>query len=217
MRKVRTYGQYCPLAKALDLVGDRWTLLVVRELLVRDGLRYTDIQRGLPGVATNLLAARLREMEVTGLIRREDAPAPVAATLYHLTDRGRALRPSIAALGAWGAPLLAVAPPDDVFHTSWLAVPIEELLRDHDPSASPVTIELRTGNEPLTISVDSGAVTARPGAADAADLVLEGDRSVMLRLLVGRSTLESAQQSGLDVRGDPRALARVQPAAMVLS
>src|ERR1700735_2478981 len=88
---MRSYGQYCSIAKALDVVGDRWTLLIVRELLIRGACRYTDLKDGLPGIATTLLADRLRELESAGLIRREDAPPPVATTLFHLTDTGAGL------------------------------------------------------------------------------------------------------------------------------
>src|ERR687885_1607076 len=84
----RGYGQYCAVAKALDLVGDRWTLLIVRELLLRGPCRYTDLRHGLPGIATNLLADRLRELERAGIISREDAPPPVATALFRLTPRG---------------------------------------------------------------------------------------------------------------------------------
>ena len=85
---MRSYGQYCSVAKALDVVGDRWTLLIVRELLLRGACRYTDLKDGLPGIATNLLADRIRELEAAGLIRREEAPPPVATTLVHLTEAG---------------------------------------------------------------------------------------------------------------------------------
>ena len=85
---MRSYGQYCSIAKALDVVGDRWTLLIIRELLIRGACRYTDLKDGLPGIATNLLADRIRELESAGLIRREEAPPPVATTLFHLTDTG---------------------------------------------------------------------------------------------------------------------------------
>src|SRR6202166_4432738 len=98
---MRSYGQYCSIAKALDVVGDRWSLLIIRELLIRDGLRYTDLEAGLPGIATNLLADRIRELEAAGLIRREEAPPPVATTLVHLTEAGAELEPVVRGLG-WG-------------------------------------------------------------------------------------------------------------------
>src|SRR5262250_2462980 len=107
---MRSYGQYCALAKALDVVGDRWSLLIVRELLIRGPSRYTDIRNGLPGVATNLLAERLESLEQAGVIRREAAPPPVATTLYRLTSRGEELRPVVRAMASWGVPLLREAP-----------------------------------------------------------------------------------------------------------
>src|SRR3954468_24706379 len=102
---MRSYGQYCSVAKALDVVGERWTLLIVRELLAQGACRYTDLRAGLPGIATNLLADRLRELEAAGIVEREDAPPPIATTLFRLTERGAALEPVIYALGRWGAPL----------------------------------------------------------------------------------------------------------------
>src|SRR3954454_6134645 len=112
---MRSYGQYCGLAKALDVVGDRWSLLIVRELLLRDACRYTDIRDGLPGIATNLLADRLRDLEEAGVVAREEAPPPVATTLYRLTARGEELRAALTALGRWGLPLVAEAAGDEAF------------------------------------------------------------------------------------------------------
>src|SRR6516165_9273623 len=110
---MRTYGQYCAVAKALDVIGDRWSLLIVRELMLLGACRYTDLLNGLPGIATNLLADRLRHLESAGVISREAAPPPVATTLFHLTARGEALLPVIRELGRWGAPLLGDAGEDD--------------------------------------------------------------------------------------------------------
>src|SRR6266700_2063483 len=103
---MRSYKQFCALAKALDVIGDRWTLLIVRELLIRESCRYTDLRTGLPGIPTNLLVDRLRELEHAGLIVREEAPPPIATALFRLTGRGRAREPARQALGHWGAPLL---------------------------------------------------------------------------------------------------------------
>src|SRR5713226_519438 len=101
---MRSYGQYCALAKALDVIGERWTLLIVRELLLRDCCRYTDLRNALPVIATNLLADRLKELEQAGIVSREDAPPPIATTLVQLTSRGKELEPVLQALGHWGAP-----------------------------------------------------------------------------------------------------------------
>src|SRR5262245_382317 len=115
---MRSYGQYCSVAKALDVVGERWTLLIVRELIARGACRYTDLRAGLPGIATNLLADRLRELETAGIVEREEAPPPVAATLFSLTERGRALEPVITALSNWGVPLMREPAPE--FRGQWL-------------------------------------------------------------------------------------------------
>src|SRR5215831_13850090 len=106
MVAMRSYNEYCAVAQALDVVGERWSLLIVRELLIRGPSRYTDLRSGLPGIATNLLADRLRELEQAGVVRRHEAPPPVATTLFELTDRGRELEPVLNALGRWGGPLV---------------------------------------------------------------------------------------------------------------
>src|SRR6478736_3980785 len=114
---MRSYAQCCALAKALDVVGERWTLLIVRELLLQGPSRYTDIRAGLPGIATNLLADRLRELERAGLVNREEAPPPVATTLYALTPRGEQLRRALDELLVWGMPLMAEPSDGDSFRT----------------------------------------------------------------------------------------------------
>src|SRR3977135_2149859 len=112
---MRSYSQYCSIAKALDVVGDRWNLLIVRELLLRGRCRYTDLLQGLPGIATNLLADRLRDLEHAGIVSREDAPPPIATTLFALTERGTELRPVLSELGKWGEPLMAERADEDAF------------------------------------------------------------------------------------------------------
>ena len=208
---MRSYRQYCAMAKALDVIGDRWSLLIIREMFLRGGSRYTDLLEGLPGIATNLLTDRLRQLEAAGVVLREAAPPPIATTLYQLTPRGQALRPVIKALGAWGAPLLADAPEDDAFRSHWLALPAEELLRDGVPAGPPVTIEVRTGDQPLVIETASGEVRARAGHAAEPDLVLTGPRQAIIRLLAGRLDLAAATAAGLAIQGDLAALRRLQP------
>src|SRR5215475_3173761 len=149
---MRSYGQYCSVAKALDVVGDRWTLLIVRELLARGAVRYTDLRSGLPGIATNLLSDRLRELESAGLVHREEAPPPVATTLFRLTEAGEDLRPVLAALGVWGLRLMGLPEPTDQYRAHWIAFPAEFLLHHRDPAAPPVTIEARTPDGPVTIN-----------------------------------------------------------------
>jgi DNA-binding HxlR family transcriptional regulator len=216
--EMRSYRQYCAMAKALDVVGDRWTLLVVRELLLRDGLRYTDLLTGLPGIATNLLAERLRDLEGAGLVSREQAPPPVATTLYHLTPRGRALRPVVKALGSWGGPLLASAPEDDAFLGHWLALPAESLLGDRLSPGPPLAIELRAEDgQPVTVEAIDGAVRARPGAADRAGLVISGPHRAIVRLLAGRDGPQEARSAGVTFDGDLDVLERLGPSAATAS
>jgi DNA-binding HxlR family transcriptional regulator len=207
---MRSYGQYCAISRSLDLIGDRWNLLIVRELLVRGPSRYTDLQYGLPGIATNLLADRLRQLEAGGLVEREDAPAPIATTLFRLTARGEALRGMLSELVRWGADLMVEEPGDDAFRGHWLAMPAEVYLAgsaDRDP---PVTLELRAGDEPWTVEVGGGSVTTRPGAGEEPDLVLEAEPRLILGVLAGKLSLAEAAALGLAYEGDPEA---VLPAA----
>lgn len=207
-----SYGQYCALAKALDLVGDRWTLLIVRELLGRGPLRYTDLRDGLPGIATNLLANRLRDLEKSRIIRKEAAPPPIATSLFHLTPRGEALRSAILELGRWGAPLLADAPESDVFLGQWLAWPVELYLRDRQPAHAPTTIQLQVGDEPVVIETGNGEIRTRAGRAERPDAVLRGPRGLVVAALMGSLPLDQARAYGLQFEGDPVTLQRLQPA-----
>jgi DNA-binding HxlR family transcriptional regulator len=208
---MRSYRQYCSLAKALELVGDRWTLLIVRELLLRGALRYTDLQAGVPGIATNLLADRLRDLEQAGIVRREPAPPPVATTLFHLTPRGDELGPAVLALGRWGEPLIAERDDQDSFCTHWLSLQARLHLADQAPDAQPVAIEVRAGDEPLTIEAVDGVVRTRPGAASDPDLVLTGSPEVLVGVLTGTLTLGDARARGLEHSGAVTTLRRLQP------
>lgn len=208
---MRSYRRYCACAKALDVVGDRWTLLIVMELMTLGPCRYTDLQSGLGGrVATNLLADRLCEMEEAGIVRREAARPPVATNLFHLTERGEQLMPVLRELGRWGAPLLADAPEDDDFRTHWLAIPFGEYLVDHTPDRAPVTIELQTGDEPVLLETVEGRVQVRPGRAEHPDAVLAGPYRSVFRLLMGRLELAEARGEGVRYEGDPGVLDRVR-------
>jgi DNA-binding HxlR family transcriptional regulator len=211
---MRTYGQYCPLAKSLDVIGDRWSLLIVRELLIRGPCRYTDIRNGLPGIATNLLAERLRELEHAGVIRREAAPPPVATTLFHLTPRGEELRAVVRAMASWGLPLLREAPEGDVFRSHWLASPAAIYLTDTAPDRAPIAIEVRTGDQPMIIETVDGVVRARPGSTQSADAIITGPPRIVIDLFAGRLDLTEARAEGLEYEGDPEILGRVQPHAV---
>jgi DNA-binding HxlR family transcriptional regulator len=208
---MRDYGQFCGLAKSLDVIGDRWTLLIVRELLIRGRSRYTDLRMGLPGIPTNLLADRLRDLEQAGLVRREMLPPPAAAAVYALTPRGEALEPVIAALGRWGAPLLEAPAKNDVFLPHWLVLPARLYLTDRAPGKPPVRIEVRDRGERVTIEAANGSVTARIGPAKKPDAVITGPTPLTWQLLLGKIDLEHARKAGLEFEGKPAALKRVGP------
>ncbi len=206
---MRSYQQYCAVAKALDVVGDRWVLLIVRELMASGPSRYTDLLKGLPGIATNLLADRLREMEKGGLVRAWAAPPPVATTLFELTERGQALRPLLEELGRWGAPMMGVPQPGNVFRSHWLVFPLDAYLVDKAPDEPPVTIEVRTGDEPMVIETVDGTVRTRRGTAEHPDAVLTGRPGLVLGLMSGRFNLSEARKRGLEFKGNQKALRRV--------
>src|SRR6202046_279822 len=186
---MRSYGQYCSIAKALDVVGDRWTFLIIRELLIRGACRYTDLKNGLPGIATNLLSDRIRDLESAGLIRREDAPPPVATTLFHLTETGAQLQPVLDALGEWGIRYMTEGPAvGDEFRGHWFAFPVSFFLHDRDPGGPPVSLELRAAGSPVVIGgsgVWVGGGGWRPGPAAAPAFVVEGEPQLILALLSG--------------------------------
>ena len=207
---MRSYGQYCTVAKALDVVGDRWTLLIVRELLLQGACRYTDLQHGLPGIATNLLGDRLRELEDRGLVRREAAPPPVATTLYELTDAGRELEPVLLALGRFGMRFMPGPTGDEEFRSHWLAFPVSEFLRDGDPEGPPASIEVHTGDRPAVIQLGAGGISVRLGTVSAPDLVLDGDAPTLLGVLFGGLELPEARKLGLRVKGSTAVLRRLQ-------
>jgi DNA-binding HxlR family transcriptional regulator len=206
---MRSYNEYCAIAKSLDVVGDRWTLLIVRELALRGACRYTDLRNGLPGIASNLLAERLRELEQADVIVREDAPPPIATALFRLTARGEQLRPVLEDLIRWGLPLMAEPKPDDAFRSHWVAWALELMLTDRQPDASPVTVVLQMGDQPIVIETRDGAIHTRLGPADGADATLTGPPKPVLGLLLGLLGPAAAKASGIDFQGDPSILDRI--------
>jgi DNA-binding HxlR family transcriptional regulator len=205
---VRSYDQFCALARALDVVGDRWTLLIIRELFARDS-RYSDLRDGLPGVATNLLAERLRQLQEAGVIEAYDAPPPVRATVYRLTPRGRELRPAIRALVTWGVPLLATGQGDDAFRTQWLVMPVRILFDGVDVAdLAPLTVLVKAGNEPATIEVSREGVWMELGAPESeAQVEVAGEPEKVFEFLTGTS---DARTAGVGVRGQREAVRRLR-------
>lgn len=205
---MRSYGQFCGIAKGLDAIGDRWTLLIIRELLIRGPSRYTDLRTGLPRVPTNLLADRLRDLEDAGLLRRDIPPAPATGPVYVLTPRGEALEAVIAALGRWAAPLLQAPAKGDVFLPHWLVLPARLYLVDRAPTKAPVRVEIRDGDERVTIEAAGGHVTSRVGSSEKPDAVIIGPTPMVWQLLIGRIDLATARKRGVVIEGKRAAVKR---------
>jgi DNA-binding HxlR family transcriptional regulator len=197
------------LARALDVLGDRWTLLIVRELLIRP-CRYTDLRDGLPGIATNLLAERLRELEAEGIVQREDPEPPVATTLYRLTERGDQLRPVVHQLVRWGAPLMVEGAGDDEFRSRWLVEPMEALLNRPGVETPDVVVQVDTGDEPLVVEASGGRVRAHTGTAPEPDAVVRGPPDAVLGVMMGFLEPGSQRARKVTVEGDSAALPRLR-------
>ncbi len=206
---MRSYDEYCSIAKSLDVVGDRWTLLIVRELALRGACRYTDVRNGLPGIATNLLADRLRELEHAGVIARENAPPPIATTLYRLTPRGEQLRPVLNDLMRWGLPLMTEQNPSDAVRSHWLAGTLELMLTDRQSNGAPVTLQVQTGDQPIAIEARNGETHILLGVADNADATLTGPPKPIMGVLLGLLALADAKANGVTFEGDRSILDRI--------
>jgi DNA-binding HxlR family transcriptional regulator len=175
---VKRYEQYCPMAHALDLVGDRWALLVIRELM-HGPKRYTDLVDSLPGIGTNILAARLRDLEGHGVVTRRTLPPPAASKVYELTDYGRELRPAMRELALWGARSLGPPTAKDELFAGWLANAMDIVMA---PLAPPGRFEFRAS--PEIAGLVDGEVVAGP--IDDPDVIVEGDPEGIYSLFVDR-------------------------------
>ena len=165
----KRYDQYCPVCHALGLVGERWALLVVRELL-RGPKRYTDLAEGLPGIGTNVLAARLRELELGGIVRKRKLPPPAASTVYELTEYGAELEEALYALARWGARTLGPPGPGDDLYPAWGLNAFAALLDPEAARGVTETYVLHIGDEVYTVRLAEGKLDVAEGAAEDADL-----------------------------------------------
>jgi DNA-binding HxlR family transcriptional regulator len=203
-RRRRGYGQYCAISGALDVLGERWTLLIVRDLFLGPK-RYTDLREGLPGIATDLLTARLRTLERAGLVRRRTLPRPAPATVYELTDRGRLLGPVLRGLAQVGFTLLHEVPEDADVPPERLALALRAAYR---PTAAPeddATYQLILDDEPFVAAVRAGELDVARGTTPRADLTLRSDPVTLIRLLQGGTTADEALTAGRLEADGPRA------------
>jgi DNA-binding HxlR family transcriptional regulator len=202
---MRSYRHYCGLARALDVVGERWALLVARELL--DGpRRYNELLNGLPGIATNLLVERLRSLEADGVVRRMDDGR------YALTRWGEDLHEAIYALGRWAGPLMARPRGEDQFRPNWLRHMVVARFEGIDPLRKDMTVELQCGDEPpVTLISAGGQVYLASGAATNPNVTLAGPEDAVVGLLLGRIGRADALSRGVTATGNVRKLSGLRP------
>ena len=205
----RTYGQYCAVARGLDIIGDRWTLLIVRDLLLGPK-RYKDLLSGQPGIGTNLLAARLREMESAGLVERATLPPPAGSAVYRLTPTGAALEPVLVAIAQWSGPFLGAPLPTDTMVPRAYFVAMRHAFRPELADGLTETYELHIGDNVFEVRVADGQCTTRETAASDPDAVLKLDAETLNALLMEGLPPQDAIANGrVHLTGDPRSLERL--------
>ena len=199
------YQQYCALARALDVAGDRWSLLIVREL-VPGARRFTDLIDGLPGISRNLLTERLRVLERDGVIARSELPPPAARQVYELTDDGRDLAHAMGPLIAWGARRVGERGSGDRFRARWAAVAMASLADREAARGVSETYQYLVGDSAFHFTVDDGTIELRDGRAQDPAVVVTTDDETWVDIVSGKTTSSAARAAGaLAVTGDRRA------------
>jgi len=188
----RVYGQYCGLARAVEILGERWGLLIVRDLLVGPK-RFTDLQRGLPGIPSNVLTSRLKELEAADVVRRRVLPRPSGSVVYELTESGQELEDAVVAFGRWGAKLLGEPHPGEVVTPDSMAMALRSTFRPHAANGVTAAYELRLGDVVVSARVHDGTIEAAAEPLPGADCVIEagpGIRAVMAGEITANEAIE---------------------------
>jgi DNA-binding HxlR family transcriptional regulator/putative sterol carrier protein len=203
------YQQYCALARALDVAGDRWTLLIVREL-APGPRRFTDLVDGLPGISRKLLTERLRTLERDGIVARQELPPPAARQVYELTDDGRDLAHAMAPLIAWGARRIGERKPTESFRARWPAVAMAGLADREAAKNVRESYQYLVGSSAFHFTVDDGSIRLRDGWAQDPAVVLTTDEETWADIASGKISASSAAATGaMSVAGDPQAVKRL--------
>jgi DNA-binding HxlR family transcriptional regulator len=203
----RDYGQFCGLAHALDIVGERWALLIVRDLLVSPK-RFTDIKRGLPRIPSNILSSRLKELEGAGVIERRVLPRPDGSVVYELTDYGQELEHIVLALGRWGARTLGEPGPQDVVTVDSLIVAMRSTFRPEAARGDDVSYELHVGEVVLHIRIENGALRVAEGTLPDPDLVIETGPAIRALMAAELGPAQAIADGSVRLTGDPALLTR---------
>ena len=191
----RGYHQFCGLARALDLIGGRWALLIIRDLLTGPK-RFSELQDGLPGVPTNVLTARLRELEDEGIVLRRAHERPGGGVVYDLTDFGRELEQPIMRLGFWGAKAMGPMHPDDHFSIDSLALALRGSFRPEYADERPRLYEFSVEGRSLRARVADGKLVVPSESTDEPpDLVVDADADVLAAVLGGEMSLDAARKT----------------------
>jgi DNA-binding HxlR family transcriptional regulator len=202
------YDQYCPIAHAVGMLGERWTLLVVRELL-NGPKRYTDLVAGLPGIGTNVLAARLRDLEASGVVEKRKLPPPAPSTVYELTDYGRGLDEVIYALARWGVRTLGPPGESDDLYPDWGLSALPALLNPVTAQGLNETYVLEIDGNVFTARLQDGELTPSLGEAEDADLRVALDMETFFHLASGDlPPREALERGSVKIDGDPAVLER---------
>jgi DNA-binding HxlR family transcriptional regulator len=205
----RSYAQLCGIATGLDLIGDRWALLIVRDLLLGP-LRFGDLADGLPGIGTNTLTARLKELEAGEVVGRRLLPRPERGAVYELTDYGRELEPILMALGRWGTRSMSRLPADVTARSRWLAAAMLAFHHADTPVERPTTWQLRLRDGDFVAHAVGARFSVRAGTAERPDVIATIDDQDLHRLLTGQVTVAVAIASGaLVVDGEPATVANL--------
>jgi DNA-binding HxlR family transcriptional regulator len=202
----RSYGQYCAVAKSLDVVGDRWTLLIVRELL-EGSQRYGDLLAGLAPIATDMLAGRLRDLEAHGLVRKRALPKPASTTVYELTDEGAALEDVINAFARWGRHLIEARTPGDTVRPEWLTRAVRAYVRE-DRTGPPVTLRLVTPEGQATLVIGPQGVDT-VGDDTSVDVTLTGEAESLAAAMDPDRVPELVTAGRLRIDGESQAVGRL--------
>jgi DNA-binding HxlR family transcriptional regulator len=203
----RVYGQFCGFARALEAVGERWALLIVRDLLVGPK-RFTDLRRGLPGIPTNILTSRLKELEKAGIVERRLLPRPEGSVVYELTPLGLELQDSVVALSRWGAKSLGVPRPGEIATVDSMIMALRTTFRAEAARGVRASYEFHFGDIVVNARVDDGRLDVGGGPLPKPDAVIEATGPIN-PLMSGAITPRDAVTSGLiRVTGDKRLLPR---------
>ena len=204
----KRYDGYCPLAHALGMVGERWSLLIALELM-RGPKRYTDLVEGLPGIGTNILAARLRALEEGGVVRKRKLPPPAASTVYELTEYGEGLDEVMYAMARWGIRTLGPPGPADDLDHAWGLNAFPAMFDPEAARGLTATFTARVDDDVFAVGIDDGCLSVAPGPAEHPDLELATDMATFYELHSGELDPREAIADGrLTADGDLELLAR---------